>query len=320
LTDPRSDGETGRPNLLTVDVAAETRTYKFIPTERCNMCGEREAEVLGKRLSGPQRLRPAKRVGVTTTIVRCPRCGLVYCNPQPVPLSIASHYDVPPEEYWEASRLEVANQHFAEHLETFRQLGGEVGTALDVGAGVGQIVVALTRAGFETWGLEPSEAFFRRAVSRPEVSADRMLLSTAEEASFEPESFSFVSFAAVLEHLYDPCAALLRALDWLRPGGLIYLDVPSADFLSNRIVNWAYKLQGLDYVANLSPMHPPYHLYEFTVRSFMEHAQIHNHAVASHRTHVTGETYLPLSPLVRWLMRRSGGGMQLEVWLRKAQV
>ena len=69
----------------------------------------------------------------------------------------------------------------------------------------------------------------------------------------------------MLEHLQDPAAALTRALGWLAPSGLIHVEVPSAKWLLGRLLNLATRGLGMDYVTNLSPMHPPYHLYEFTL-------------------------------------------------------
>jgi SAM-dependent methyltransferase len=306
------------------DSRARREDYEFIWSDRCKMCGEPGAKPLGKRLSGSQGLRPTGRVGITTTVVRCRRCGLLYCNPQPVPSSIAQHYDIPPDEYWNPTRLRALERedYFAGQLSTFfRLFGGSELLALDVGAGAGKGLAAMQKAGFDAWGIEPSESFYRLAVSHPELDATKLTCTSIEDANFGPESFTFISFSAVLEHLYDPAEALLKARDWLRPGGLIHIEVPSARWVTSRIVNFAYRLQGLDYVSNLSPMHPPYHLYEFTMRSFTEHCRSHGSEVAYWTGYAGDATYLPLGRvgdrLLKWVMERSGTGMQLEVWLRK---
>ena len=57
------------------------------------------------------------------------------------------------------------------------------------------------------------------------------------------ESFDFISFGAVLEHLYDPDFAISRALQWLKPDGLIHLEVPSANWLVRRSVNAYFRLR-----------------------------------------------------------------------------
>jgi SAM-dependent methyltransferase len=299
-------------------------TYTFQPQVRCNMCTAPvadSAETLGKRLGQHQGLRPRKRVGATTTIQRCGNCGLIFSNPTPIPQDIGQHYDVPAESYW-AGELTVSDAYFARQIELFRGLWGQGGSsgvaALDIGAGVGLAMASLEKAGFDVFGLEPSASFREVAVGRNGISPDRLSLTGVEEADYPDESFDFVTFGAVVEHLLDPAACLERALRWTRPGGLIHVEVPSSDWLMARMLDFVYRVQGLDYTTHLSPMHSPFHLYEFTLASFERHAERAGYEIASHRR-LVGSPYVPgllRRPAVK-LMERTGTGMQLEVWLRR---
>jgi SAM-dependent methyltransferase len=281
------------------------------------MCGSTGAKVLGRRLSTSQGLRPTRRVGIATTVVRCGPCGLVYANPLPVPGDIAQHYDTPPEDYWKPEYFEADPGYFADPIRTFHGLwNGEHPVALDIGAGIGKAMRSLTNAGFDAYGCEPSTAFRQMALERGGIDPQRLSLGAVEDVDYEAGTFDFLTFGAVLEHLVNPAGAIERALSWLAPGGLIHAEVPSSDWLTSRIVNRAYRLQGLDYVTNLSPMHPPYHLYEFTARSFEAHAQRTGYAVALTRMLPGHDTFLP-GPDALWRrLMRNGRGMQLEVWLR----
>ncbi len=279
------------------------------------------AETLGKRLGQHQGMRPRKRVGVTTTIQRCRNCGLIFSNPTPIPQDISQHYDVSVESYWTRD-LTIADAYFARQIETFRSLwrsreGGNA-TALDIGAGVGRAMVSLERAGFDVFGLEPSSPFREVAIGRNGIPPDRLTLASIEEVGYADASFDFVTFGAVLEHLLNPAECLERALRWARPGGLIHVEVPSADWLIARMLDFVYRVQGLDYTTHLSPMHSPFHLYEFTLVSFERHAERVGYEIASHRR-LVADPYVPA-----WLrrpfgkvMKRTGTGMQLEIWLRR---
>ena len=241
--------------------------------------------------------------------MRCRRCGLVYSNPQPVPRSIDQHYEVDPDCYWP----EEGDRDFTSQIATFDRLYlGSKRVALDIGAGTGENLVALQAAGFSAQGIEPSRPFYERAFERG-VNVAQVRI---EQAQFHPETFSLVSFASVLEHLCDPAEAIATALKWCEPQGLIHAEVPSARWLTSRLINAAYRLQGLDYVTNLSPMHPPYHLYEFTLESFRAHSANHGYAVIDHTIYEGTKTYLPI-PGLQTVMRHTGMGMELEVWLRK---
>lgn len=297
-------------------------TYRFRAMESCNMCGapSGDARVLGRRLNSPQGVRPTRRVGVTTTVVRCVRCGLVYCNPMPIPLEVAQHYGTPPEEYWRAEYFDPSDAHFHAQIDRFFDLwqGGSSPRALDVGAGVGKTMASLLGRGFDAFGLEPSEPFYTRAIEHTGIEPARLQLSTLEDARYPAELFDLVTFGAVLEHLYDPASAIELALAWTAPNGLIHIEVPSARWLTSRLANLAYRLQGLDYSSNVSPMHVPYHLYEFTPDCFREHARRARYEVIGHRFFV-GRTFLPrlFDAVGARLMRATNTGMQLEIWLRK---
>ena len=150
------------------------------------------------------------------------------------------------------------------------------------------------------------------------ISKEKIQLGSIEEIEFPRESFDYIAFRAVLEHVYDPAGAISKALKWLKPNGLISFDIPSSNWLTHKLINSIYKFQGTDYVANLSPMHVPFHLYEFDIKSFENYAEINNCTIAYHTTYVC-ETYLPkfLDHLLKPIMKWNDSGMQLEVWLRK---
>lgn len=292
-------------------------TYRFEPVTECVMCGSALARTFGRRLNQHQGLRPRSVVGAATTVIQCGTCGLIYSNPRPVPASLAQHYDRPPDEYWQPRYFESKADYFGSQARRFRLLwsGQHVPRALDVGAGLGKAMAALQRHGFETFGIEPSAEFHNRAIANG-IDPDRLQRVALEAAQYEPGSFDLVSFGAVLEHLHDPAAALTQALLWLAPGGLIHVEVPSAKWLLARLLNLANRARGLDYVTNLSPMHPPYHLYEFTLDSFRCHARRAAYEVVDHRFYPCA-TFLPrpADGLARRVMAATNTGMQLEVWL-----
>jgi ubiquinone/menaquinone biosynthesis C-methylase UbiE len=296
--------------------------YTFKNIEHCNLCGASTAgaKVLGRRMNCSQGARPSKKVGISTTIMQCRTCSLVFANPLPIPASISQHYGTPAEDYWKPSYFEIDEDYFTEQIDKFFELYGkrENLTALDIGAGIGKCVKALEKGGFDAYGLEPSEPFHAKALEKMKISAERLKLSTLEDAEYPEEMFDFITFAVVLEHLYDPGAAILKALKWLKPNGLIHIEVPSSRWLTNKIYNLIYRLQGLDYVGNISPMHNPFHLYEFGLESFKIHAQKNGYEIANHRF-IACKTYLPVmfNSIVMPLMEKTDTGMQLEVWLRK---
>jgi SAM-dependent methyltransferase len=318
----RSQARDDAVDTLMTDSSESESHYTFRYASRCDMCGasKEQHRVLGKRLNRSQGRSPRAKTGVSVTVVQCARCRLIFPNPLPIPRSIQDHYCLEPEEYWQREYFVADSAYFSEQIKRFNSLfvGNGPGRALDIGAGTGKCLTALESAGFDAFGLEGSELFHRAAIERNGIRPDRIRLSAVEDATFEPESFEFITFGAVLEHLYDPSEAIAKALNWLTPTGLIHIEVPSADWLIARLANFYYRLWGTDYVANLSPMHPPYHLYEFTLDTFRHHSQRLGYQIAHHEYYVA-QTYLPraLDPVMRKVMEITRTGMQLEVWLRK---
>ena len=286
------------------------------------MCGSLSAshKILGKRLNASQGRNPRNKTGITTTVARCSDCGLIYSNPQPVPASIQDHYGIPPEEYWRSEYFTISDDYFSHEIATLKQQysfrPGD--KALDIGAGLGKGMIALERAGFESYGFEPSEPFYHRALEHMKLSRDRLQLSSIENAVYPLQHFDFITFGAVLEHLYDPAAAIEKAMTWLKPDGIMHIEVPSSEWFISKLFNFYYRVRGLDYVTNISPMHEPFHLYEFTLRSFQKHGSLTDYKIVHHEYYVA-QTFLP--KFLDWIlvpfMRSTNTGMQLCVWLKK---
>jgi ubiquinone/menaquinone biosynthesis C-methylase UbiE len=191
--------------------------------------------------------------------------------------------------------------------------------ALDIGAGQGKAMIALRRAGFDVYGVEPSETFRAKTLAEMDIPQERLQLASVESVALPESEFDFVTFGAVLEHLQEPGKAINRAMRWLKPGGVLQAEVPSSDWLVARMANVFFRLHGLNYVSNLSPMHAPFHLYEFGLESFRKHAKNGGYEVARYQYHVCSLYHVPklVQPLLRAFMKVTDTGMQLTVWLRK---
>jgi SAM-dependent methyltransferase len=300
--------------------------YYFKDIERCSMCGDSAHghSVIGKRLNRSQGLFPRRKKGVTTTIVKCSGCGLIYANPLPVPLNIQDHYGIPPEEYWREIHFEQNDDYFSDTIRKFRSMynnqHNDTLKALDIGAGFGATMAVLEKAGFDVYGFEPSEPFYERAVTKLGISKEKIRLGAMEDMDYPEGMFDFISYGAVLEHIYDPGESICKAMKWLKPGGLIQIEVPSSKWLVHKIFNLYYRLSLTDYCANLSPMHEPFHLYEFHINSFQNHARLNGYEIV-HSEYYVCETFMPRFTdfILIPLMKATGTGMQLSVWLKKTE-
>jgi SAM-dependent methyltransferase len=238
-----------------------------------------------------------------------------------VPFDIQDHYGVPPEQYWRPEYFNVDKDYFSHQIKTTKNLSQfkEGMTALDIGAGLGKCMISMENSGYEVFGFEPSVPFYQKAIDKMKIAPGKLKLGMIEEVDYAENFFDFITFGAVLEHLYDPSAAIKKALKWVKPGGLIHIEVPSSKYLIPRIFNFYFKLRGTNYVNNLSPMHRPFHLYEFDLDSFRSHSNFNNYEIAHHEYYVCDIYFIPkiFHPLLTWYMGKTEKGMQLAVWLRK---
>jgi SAM-dependent methyltransferase len=103
-------------------------------------------------------------------------------------------------------------------------LGAPVGArVLDVGAGRGRFVLSARAAGYDAFGIEPSE----RGVVAATAAGAPVEQSSVEDAAIAPGSVDAATVWHVLEHLDDPGLALRHVRGWLRPGGMLLVGVPN---------------------------------------------------------------------------------------------
>lgn len=302
------------------------RSYHFWEFEACPVCGAGAShwKSLGFRLDRSTGFRLKFPAAKAVQVNRCRSCETVFPNPLPVPQAITDHYGVPAEDYWKPSYFNVQEDYMRAIIaQAKRYLAADPArpqpwTALDVGAGIGKAVVAFNRAGFDAYGLEPSPQFRAKALEKMGIAEDRLIESTAEAAPFEAEMFDFVNLAAVLEHVMDPVLVLRRCIAWLKPGGVLFVDVPSSYWFMARLMRRYYGLRGRRWTVNLSPMHKPYHVYEFAKKSF-EVMLKDQPATVLHATYCANVSYapVPIRALLAAWMARTGTGMQLDLWVQK---
>jgi len=303
---------------------SKRQQYYFEQVVNCEMCGSNTDyhKILGQRLNHSQGLNPKNVSGITVSVMKCSNCNLIYSNPLPIPFDIQNHYGLPPEEYWNEVNYDWNENYFSEQIKKTKELlDFKTGMkALDCGAGIGKGMLSLQHAGFDTYGFEPSVPFYERALSQMKVNPDRLQAGMLEDVSYPENSFDFVNFGAVLEHFYHPDDCIHQAMKWLKPGGVLHIEVPSSKHLIAKLLNMYYWLRGTNFVTHLSPMHPPFHLYEFDVKSFSENSKMHNeYSIAYYKDDVGTIFHGPgfIQPILKKYMELTKTGLQLAIWLRK---
>ena len=118
---------------------------------------------------------------------------------------------------------------------------------LDVGCGYGGFLRAFAEAGFETVGIEirANLAELSRAnvadVSNAAVIEGDFLAQTPGALG----SFDCITCNDVIEHVKDPIAAMRAIAAMLRPGGVLFMEIPNRDFIGFVAKDGHYQLFGI---------------------------------------------------------------------------
>ena len=183
---------------------------------------------------GMDSLRHFLTIDEAFSLVRCGDCGLVSTFP-PVPREEIGHY-YPPSYYGDNNRrfnalLEGLIPFFRNRRAKAIERFVRTGRILDVGCGRGILPALMRERGWEAHGLEFSETSARHARDelRLPIFVGDFLWSPYTEGSFDT-----VVLWHVLEHVADPVAAIRRAHQILKPGGLLVIAVPNFESLQAR--------------------------------------------------------------------------------------
>lgn len=181
-------------------------------------------------------------------LVKCSGCGLV--RTADFDGSRASYR----EEYFSGKQRYI--ERWDEFTAMFDGLVGRIqaykrgGRLLDVGAGVGALMTAAKRRGFEVKGVEVSE--WAAAFARDEKGLD-VHTGTLLNAPFAPETFNLGIVNHVLEHVEAPLELLAGMRRVLKKDGLLVAGVPNIGSLMAAIKG-----------ASWASLRPEEHIWHFT--------------------------------------------------------
>jgi 2-polyprenyl-3-methyl-5-hydroxy-6-metoxy-1,4-benzoquinol methylase len=115
-------------------------------------------------------------------------------------------------------------------VKMLKKLAGG-GTLIEAGPGTGALMRHAIDAGFNVTGVEEST---RLAETLHEIRGARVVVGEFERVDLGDAMFDVFVSCHVIEHLADPEAHLLRALEFTRPGGFAVVYTPSAESFEHR--------------------------------------------------------------------------------------
>lgn len=253
-------------NSISPEASAGQETSPF---EVCPLCGQNNAREL---LRAPDRFHGRQR---NYTIVRCPGCSLAWQAHPPRPQEMGQHYTTEYHRLISAAGESSPHrwQAHQERLTRYKQSGA----LLDLGCSSGAFLASLPRNTWKLFGVEMSAKEAKTAEQR--TGAD-VFVGDILEAPFAPESFDAITCCDVLEHLYEPQRVIAKVAQWLRPGGIFYVQVPNIDSAEARVFGSYW--QGLELPRHL------FHYCPISLKALAASAGLQNLSIETRRNPAVG--------------------------------
>lgn len=192
--------------------------------------------------------------GHSYSLVQCANCSFVTIHPIPSEETLKQYYD---ENYWHRDKANVnkglnvfLSLRMRPILNGIKKLAPPPARVLDWGAGDGRLFHALTKAGYDCWGID---------IYSTELANNRLTNTTIEKCCFSDEFFDAITCIHVLEHINNPLKSIERALGLLKADGILVLEVPNIQSLGSKVFGKKWQ-----------PLQVPTHLNHFTLKSLQK--------------------------------------------------
>ena len=208
----------------------------------CPVCGSADNEVYldsNEETLDAGLIGSSRRSTAPGRILRCRVCGFGFRETRFAAQQLAELYRHMDAGMYQ-SEMEGRRRTGARHLQIVERFARR-GRLLDVGCASGVFLSLAAEAGWEATGVEPSETLSQQAA---DALAGRGAIygTILEEASLPPAHYDAVTLWDVLEHVPDPLAMLRQCSALLKPGGLLFLNVPDLDSLQARLLGRRWPL------------------------------------------------------------------------------
>jgi SAM-dependent methyltransferase len=195
-------------------------------------------------------------------LVECRSCRIAYVANPPGIDELKKEYDafhggcVANDKPVYIDRRESKIKAARRRMKWLEQWVAPPGRLLDVGCAAGFCLDVARKRGWEVHGVDISEVAARYA--REEFGLEDVRCEAIESVEYPARHFDLITIWACIEHMTHPAAALEKAVEWLRPGGILGLSTGNWHSLAARTKGPRWRL-----------MTPPSHLFFFS-RAFFE--------------------------------------------------
>lgn len=190
------------------------------------------------------------------SVFRCDNCSLGFLDPRPKQSELnrlyrSSYFHGHYGHGLRASSPEFTRRISQEyHRIKFFKPCKKQGLVVDVGCGLGYFLYACRLRGYEVQGVDVSEDAAHYVNSELKIAVE---VGPLGEISIESASVDVITMWHFLEHTVSPPDYLVKSSEWLKPDGILVIDVPNYEGIDARRAGDTWSDWDL-----------PYHLYHFT--------------------------------------------------------
>jgi 2-polyprenyl-3-methyl-5-hydroxy-6-metoxy-1,4-benzoquinol methylase len=195
------------------------QTVSSIP---CNLCASTDTEEISLVDRDNQYLRS----------VICRKCGLSWTDPRQNEEEIQKYYSKDYRIAYKGTYIPRLKHVYragriADHRYGFiKDLIKPNDKVLDVGAGGGEFVFRLRKAGFDAEGIEPNEGYGTYAKETLELP---IRIGFVQQFELPDDHYDLITLHHVFEHLDDPAKILNKLRKALKMKGFLVIDVPNIE-------------------------------------------------------------------------------------------
>jgi len=213
------------------------------------------------------------------SVYRCSGCGLGFLDPRPDLAELnelyrRSYFQSKYDDGLKTDSPEMKRRLSQEtHRIRFFKKAGRQGRLLDIGCGMGYFLLACRRYGYDVEGMDISAD--SAAYVQDELKI-QVAVGTIDGVDYPPASFDVITMWHFLEHACKPDQYIEKARQWLKPDGIIVVDVPNYQGTDARKMWNHWKGWSL-----------PYHFYHFTPETLKQLLAKHGFRTIRHKDYLS---------------------------------
>ena len=157
-------------------------------------------------------------------IVKCtnPRCGFIFNNELSSQEAFNEYYMKNDMYFFKKENVSDIVLQTAQTLEKYMTRDSKI---LDIGCGCGELLMYLHHRGYNVSGVDTSQ----KCVDGLIEHGVKMFKGDVFTNNVVPEKFDVIILSHVVEHIYDLERLVQVVPEYLKPGGIVYVEVPNSD-------------------------------------------------------------------------------------------